>query len=143
MTTRLNPYLTFRGEAAQALAFYAGALGGSPHVMTFGEFGVSDEPLAGQVMHGMLATPSGFTLMCADVPPGMELTPGTNVSVSLSGDDADELRGYWERLSDGATITTPLEQQMWGDIFGQLTDRFGVVWLVDIADGAPTPQAQR
>ena len=58
-------------------------------------------------MHGMLETDSGFTLMAADTPPGMEHNPGDNIAVSLSGDDADELRGYWEKLSDGGTVTVP------------------------------------
>ncbi|MGL5863856.1 MAG: VOC family protein, partial [Phycicoccus sp.] len=58
--------------------------------------------------------------------------PGTNVHVSLGGDDP-ELRDYWQRLSDGATVTMPLERQMWGDEFGSLTDRFGIHWMVNIA----------
>ena len=77
-------------------------------------------------MHGMLETDSGFTLMGADTPPGMELNPGDNMAVSLSGDDADELRGYWEKLSDGGTVSVPLEKQMWGDEFGMCVDRFGI-----------------
>ena len=52
--------------------------------------------------------------------------------MSLSGDDADELRGYWEKLSDGGTVSVPLEKQMWGDEFGMCTDRFGVAWMVNI-----------
>jgi PhnB protein len=53
--------------------------------------------------------------------------------VSLSGDDSDTLRRYWQGLSDGANVTTPLEKQMWGDEFGQLTDKYGVGWLVNIS----------
>ena len=85
-------------------------------------------------MHGMLETPSGFTIMGADTPPGMEHQPGTNMTVSLSGDTgADaELRGYWEKLSDGGTVTMPLERQMWGDDFGMCVDRFGIPWMVNI-----------
>ncbi|NLG22470.1 MAG: VOC family protein [Actinomycetales bacterium] len=132
MASLLNPYLTFRGAAREALDFYAAVLGGDVRIMTFGEFPGAGPELADQVMHGQLETPAGLTLMCADVPPGMDHTPGTNVAVSLSGDDAEELRGYWAGLSDGAIVQTPLEVQMWGDEFGQLTDRFGVNWLVNI-----------
>ena len=89
-------------------------------------------------MHGMLETERGFTLMGADTPPGMEhATRATTIAISLSGDDADELRGYWEKLSDGGTVTVPLEKQMWGDEFGMCVDRFGVSWMVDI--GQPQP----
>jgi PhnB protein len=69
--------------------------------------------------------------MGSDTPPGMEYTPGTNITVSLSGDDG-ELRGYWEKLIDGGTVSVPLEKQMWGDEFGACVDRFGIPWMVNI-----------
>ena len=53
--------------------------------------------------------------------------------MSLSGDDGDELRGYWEKLSDGGTVSVPFEKQMWGDVFGMCTDRFGIQWLVNVS----------
>jgi hypothetical protein len=55
----------------------------------------------------------------------MERNPGNNIAVSLSGDDADELRGYWEKVSDGGTVSVPLEEQMWGDEFGMCMDAPG------------------
>ena len=70
--------------------------------------------------------------MGADNPPGSALTAGNNIAVSLSGDDDAALRGYWDKLSDGATVTVPLEKQMWGDVFGMCTDRFGIQWMVNI-----------
>jgi PhnB protein len=86
-------------------------------------------------MHGQLESASGYTLMGADTPPGGEHNPGNNVAISLSGDDSDELRGYWEKLSDGGNVAVPLEKQMWGDEFGMCTDRFGIGWMVNI--GSP------
>ena len=78
-------------------------------------------------MHGQLDTENGFTLMAADTPPGMEFNPsGGNITVSLSGDDEQELRGYWDKLSDGGMVTILFEKQMWGDLFGQCTDKYGV-----------------
>jgi PhnB protein len=71
--------------------------------------------------------------MCADNPPGTEYQPGTNIALSLSGDDRDELMGYWGKLSSGGTVTVPLEKQMWGDEFGMCIDRFGTAWMVNIA----------
>ncbi|MDR7274508.1 VOC family protein [Catenuloplanes atrovinosus] len=134
MVARLNPYINFRGQAREALEFYREVLGGEVDVMTFGQMG-TEGPLADQVMHGQLETPAGMTLMVADTPPDMDATPGSNITISLSGDEAELLRGYWEKLSEGATVHTPLAKQMWGDEFGQLTDRYGVGWLVNI--GAP------
>jgi PhnB protein len=83
-------------------------------------------------MHGMLETSSGFTLMAADTPPGMEHKPGTNFAVSISGDDETELRAYWDKLSADGQVAVPFEKQMWGDVFGRCTDRFGIPWMVDI-----------
>ncbi|GHA65421.1 VOC family protein [Streptomyces tauricus] len=133
MASRLNPYISFDGDARPAMEFYKEVFGGTLNLNTFGESGAAGTPEADQIMHGMLETPSGFTLMGADTPPGMEYSPGGNFSVSLSGDDETELRGYWEKLSAGGTVSVPLEKQMWGDVFGMCTDRFGIPWMVNIA----------
>ena len=80
----------------------------------------------------MLETDTGFTLMGADTPTGMEHNPGNNIAVSLSGEDAAELRDYWAKLSEGGTVSVPLEKQMWGDEFGMCVDPFGIAWMVNI-----------
>ncbi|MFI6034161.1 VOC family protein [Streptomyces sp. NPDC051315] len=134
MASRLNPYLSFDGDARQALEFYREVFGGDLRINSYGDFGESDAPGADKVMHGMLETPSGFTLMGADAPPGMEHAAGNNFAVSLSGDDDAELRGYWEKLSAGGSVSVPLEKQMWGDVFGMCADRFGVPWMVNITE---------
>ena len=137
MASRLNPYISFRDNAREAMEFYKGVFGGTLTLNTFGEFGAPDSATADKIMHGMLETDSGYTLMGADTPPGMEHNPGDNITVSLSGDDADELRGYWEKLSSSGTVSVPLEKQMWGDEFGACVDRFGIPWMVNIGQ----PQA--
>jgi len=139
VTSRLNPYISFPGTARQAMEFYKGVFGGELNVSTFGEFGGAggpDGPDPDGIMHAQLETSSGYTLMASDTPPGMDVTAGTNISVSLSGDDADELRGYFEKLSDGGSVTMPLEKQMWGDEFGMVTDQFGITWMVNIGQSA-------
>jgi PhnB protein len=132
VTSRLNPYISFTGNARQAMEFYYRVFGGTLTLKTFGEFGTQDSPIADQIMHGMLETRSGFTIMGGDTPPEMEHNPGNNITVSLSGDDAEELRGYWQLLSDGGTVSVPLDKQMWGDEFGACVDQFGIPWLVNI-----------
>ncbi|HET7690466.1 MAG TPA: VOC family protein [Nocardioidaceae bacterium] len=129
MASRLNPYLNFENNARGAMEFYQSVLGGELRINTFSEFG--DEGNDG-VMHAMLETPAGYTIMASDAPPGMPLDTGSTISVSISGDDEAELRGYWDGLSEGGTVTMPLEKQMWGDIFGMVTDKFGVQWMVDV-----------
>jgi PhnB protein len=137
VASRLNPYVSYRDNAREALEFYKDVFGGNLSINTFGEYGDPDAPEANNVMHGQLETDQGFTLMASDTPPGMDFNPGNNITISLSGDDEQELRGYWEKLSEGANVTMPLEKQMWGDVYGQCTDKFGVQWMVDIAQ----PQA--
>ena len=133
MASRLNPYVSFPDTAREALEFYQGVFGGTLTVNTFGEYGDKDAPEADKIMHGMLETESGFTLMAADTPPGMEHNPGSNISISLSGEDGPELRGYWEQLSAAGMVAVPLEKQMWGDEFGMCVDQFGISWMVNIA----------
>jgi len=138
MTTRLNPYLGFRDTAKQALEFYRSVFGGELALSTFAQYHASEDPAEQEkIMHGMLMSPSGLVLMGADTPNSMDYTPGDNFSVSLSGEDETELRGYWDKLVDGATVTAPLDKAPWGDTFGMCKDRFGVNWLVNIA-GSPS-----
>ncbi len=137
MSCRLNPYLSFSDNARQAMEFYQSVFGGNLDLSTFGEFGAEGSPDADKIMHGLLTTDGGLALMGADTPAGMEHAPGTNISVSLSGDDAGEMRGYWEKLADGGSVSVPLEKQMWGDEFGMCVDRFGIPWMVNIAQSQP------
>jgi PhnB protein len=136
VTSRLNPYINFADSARQALEFYRDVFGGQLELSTYGESGMAEGPDGDKIMHGQLETPAGYTLMVSDNPPGMDYSVGTNISVSLSGDDVDELRGYFEKLSDGGTITMPLEKQMWGDEFGMCIDKFGVAWMTNISQPA-------
>jgi PhnB protein len=133
METRLNPYLSFRDDAREAMGFYASVFGGNLTVSTFKEFNASQDPSEDNlVMHSLLEADNGIVLMASDTPKRMEYKPGNNVSLSLSGDNEEELRDYFEKLCDGGTITMPLEKAMWGDIFGMCTDKFGINWLVNI-----------
>jgi PhnB protein len=114
------------------MEFYSSVFGGTLDLRPYGQYGPPDPATADKIMHGQLETANGFTLMAADSPPGQSPNVGDNVSVCLSGEDGDELHGYWDKLSDGATVTVPLEKQMWGDEFGMCTDKFGIHWMVNI-----------
>ncbi len=133
MASRLNPYISFAGNAREAMEFYERVFGGTLTLHTYGELGPQDSEQDDKIMHAMLETDSGFTLMAGDTPPGTEHSPGNNIAVSLSGDSADELRGYWEQLSTSGTVSVPLEKQMWGDEFGMCIDQFGIAWMVNIS----------
>ncbi len=132
MAVRLNPYLNFRDDAREAMTFYQSVLGGELTISTFAEFHASDDPAEQEkVMHSQLETPDGFVLMASDTPARMEFRPQAGVAVSISGDDEDKLRGFWERLSEGGKVEMPFEKAPWGAIFGMCVDRFGTSWLVN------------
>ena len=135
----LNQYLMFDGNAREAIETYRDIFGGTLDVNTFGEYGAGEDgPPADGIMHAQLTTDLGFTIMASDRPPSMDAD--ANGWQSLSGNEGDTLRGYFDRLSEGGQVTLPLEKQMWGDTYGQVTDKFGVNWMVNIAD--PTEATQ-
>ena len=130
MSSKLNPYLQFKDNARDAMTYYKDVFGGDLTINTFSEYGGAGDG----VMHSQLEAPNGFTLMASDTPDGRDYPGGGgNITISLSGDDAGELRGYWDKLADGGQVMMPLEKQMWGDEFGMCTDKFGVAWMVNIA----------
>jgi PhnB protein len=133
MTSKLNPYVSFRGQAREALAFWHAVFGGELNIMTFAdggmEVGADEKDL---VMHGQIDTPA-LTLMAADTPAHMDRPNASFMSISLSGDDEAELTGWFHALSDGGAVTVPLEKAPWGDTFGMLVDRIGVQWRTNIS----------
>lgn len=131
MGSQLNPYISYDGNARQAMEFYQEVFGGKLEVGTVADFGIPDAPNPDKVMHARLDTPDGYTLMAFDVPDGVPFQPGTNVAAYLGGEDT-ELRGYFEKLSAGGTVTMPLEKQVWGDEAGALVDQFGITWMFNI-----------
>ena len=138
MPAALHPYLNFPGTTREVLEFYGRALGAAPTFATYGEFNAvpAGSEHADKIMHGSLEATDLIRLYAADHIEGMSpegLTVGNNIALSLMGDDEKTLRGAFERLSEGATVSMPLGQQIWGDTYGAFTDRFGINWLVNIS----------
>ncbi len=134
MNSKLNPYINFNGNAKTAMEFYTNAFGGKLTLNTYKEGGMPTDPSENdKIMHAMLVSDNGVTLMGSDTPKGWVYNVGNNISISLSGDNEAELQGYWDKLSDGAQIDQPLTKAPWGDMFGMLTDKFGIRWMVNIA----------
>jgi len=135
MTILLNPYVILGGTAREALEFYHGVFGGELHLTTYLEGGLSSGPEdENLIMHGEIKASAGLTLMVADSPAGEPAPSGSAITISVSGTEEAELRGYWEQLSGSGTVTMPLELAPWGDVFGQAEDRFGISWMVAIRE---------
>jgi PhnB protein len=134
MASKLNPYLSFKDNAREAMDFYKSVFGGTLTTNTFKDVGASQDPSDDDlVMHSALEVPNGITIMASDTPVRMAFSGHTGFSMSLSGDDEAELTGWFNNLAAGGTVTMPLNKAIWGDTFGMCVDRFGVDWLVNIA----------
>lgn len=133
MATKLNPYILFKGNAREAMEFYKSVFGGTLTMNTYQEGMASQDPSQGNlIMHAQLETENGLTLMGSDGP-GDDYRPGTNISISLSGDNEAELSSYYQKLAAGGTVLEPLVKAPWGDTFGMVTDQYGLTWMVNIA----------
>jgi PhnB protein len=133
MAVVLNPYLSFKGNAREAMEFYHSVFGGKLDISTYGESGMPAEAGEGdKIMHAQLESEDGLTLMGSDAPASVDHKLGTNVSISLSGQDEEKLTGYYNQLSAGGNVHEPLAKAPWGDTFGMFADKFGVEWMVNI-----------
>ena len=130
---RVNPYLLFNGRCQEAFTFYAECLGGKieamlPHAGTPAEGHVPPE-WREKIMHARLSLGEDV-IMGSDAPPGhFEQPKGFSVTIQLT--DSAEADRVFQRLSDGATVTMPIQQTFWAKRFGMLVDRFGTPWMVN------------
>ncbi|WP_444964003.1 VOC family protein [Nocardiopsis sp. M1B1] len=135
MSVTTTTHLNLRGDARAALDFYHSVFGGDVVAVTYKDAGsVTDPDEADWVVWGQVVADNGFRVMAYDVPSAMPWDQGENaVFVSVRGDSADEITAFWEKLSVGSTIVQPLEPSQWAPLYGMLKDRFGVVWVLDVA----------
>jgi PhnB protein len=134
MLSTLNPYLSFEGNARAAMEFYKTVFGGELGFSTFGESGMATNGVDPDgIMHALLTAENGITIMGSDSATGMrDYIAGTNMSLSLNGDNESELTAYYNQLAEGGTVEKTLEKAPWGDTFGMCIDKFGVFWMVNI-----------
>jgi PhnB protein len=138
MQSKLNPYVHFNDNAAEAMQFYHSILGGKLTMNTFADFGMAQNPSdANLIMHAQIDDENGVILMGADTPSYMAYEPGSRITISLSGDNHEELSRFFEGLARDGQVQEPLTKSPWGDTFGMLADKYGVEWMVNIA--APRP----
>ncbi|WP_030405511.1 VOC family protein [Streptomyces albus] len=135
MPVTTTTHLNFRGDARAALEHYRSVFGGRLSAITYKDMGtVRNENEADWVVWGEVAGDNGFHIMAYDVPSDLPWDPGTDpFFVSVRGDDADEISALWQKLAQGSTVRRPLEPAQWAPLYGMLTDRFGVTWVLDVA----------
>ncbi|KKB08215.1 VOC family protein [Devosia chinhatensis] len=135
MTIQTTTHLNFRGNAREALGFYQSVFGGeliiATHAQAYPSF---PEEEADLVAFGQVESANGFRIMAYDVPAARAYDAGiAPVFVSIRGTDTQELTAIWSALAEGATIIQPLAPSGWAPLFGMLTDRFGITFVLDIA----------
>jgi PhnB protein len=127
--TGLTPYISFRGTAREALEFYRSVFGGELVLGTYGEFGRDDGP-ADAIAHGMLRN-GAVELFGADAAEGEASFHAEGLLFSLLGTaEAAVLERWFAALAEGGADVDPLQLRPWGDHDGQVTDRFGIRWLI-------------
>lgn len=134
--TKLNVYLNFPGNAEEAFVFYKSVFRSEfASLVRFKDMPAEGRTLseadANKLMH--VALPIGEdVLMASDAPPGMgfDLRFGNNAHISVHAKSKQEADRLFNALSEGGAVEMPIADQVWGDYFGSLTDRFGVQWMV-------------
>lgn len=131
----VNPYLNFGGNCEEAFNFYKSVFGGVfLTVMRFKEVPAEyqmAESESQKIMHVALPIGQGTILMGSDTPAAMgSVTSGNNYSIAIGADSEAEANKLFKGLSAGGQVTMPLDKAFWGSLFGMLTDKFGIQWMV-------------
>lgn len=128
--TKLNPYIHFNGKASEAMTFYKDCLGGELFIQTVGESPMAEKMPneVNKVMHSNL-TSGAITILASDMMDAGEFTVGNNMSLTLQCESEEEIKKLFEKFAAGGEIKMPLADQFWGAIYGEIVDKFGVLWL--------------
>ena len=138
MSIAVTPHINFSGQAREALTFYQSVFGGQMALATYADIHQVDDPAQAQsIAWGQVEAPDGFRIMAYDVQTAKPFDHGQNAFyIALHGTDSAEIQARWNRLADGARILTPLGPAAFAPLYGMLTDRFGVTWIID--SGTPS-----
>ncbi|MFB6802695.1 VOC family protein [Peribacillus butanolivorans] len=136
----VDVYINFNGNCREAVEFYAQVFGTeTPQIMTFGETPPNPEfPLPDEaknlVMHTRLNI-EGSNVMFSDVFPGMPFVEGNNISLAVVNKNIDEIKSIFNKLKEGGTVVMDLQETFWSKLYGQVTDKFGIIWQLNYDTG--------
>ena len=129
---KLNPYLNFDGNGAQAVKLYESVLGAKVEsIARFGDMpdGQSTPETKDRVMHALLRLGADGVIMISDTRPGMPFVQGTNCYLTLDFDDVGDMEQKFNALAEGGKVEMAPTDTFWGARFGMLTDKLGVHWM--------------
>ncbi|MBM6616965.1 VOC family protein [Bacillus suaedaesalsae] len=135
MSVKLIPYLVMNGNAKEAIDFYQEALKAEVlYSQSFGEMPENPEfPLPeeakNRISHATIKV--GETeLMLSDTFPGQPHQSGNQVTICISTKDANQSKAMFDALSNGGTVTMPLQETFFSPAYGGVIDKFGVTFQV-------------
>lgn len=141
---QVSTYLNFVRETEQAFNFYKKVFGTEidGEVMRFSgippQEGAPELPETDKnlIMHIQLPILGGHKLMGTDAPEsmGFKVNMGNNVYIMLEPDTKEETRKLFAFLAEGGAIEQDLQEMFWGDLYGSLTDKFGVKWMFNCGE---------
>ncbi len=130
---KLNPFLRFNDDKCrEAMNFYKDCLGGELEFMTAKGTPMEKDMPADKldaIMHSTL-TKDDWVLIGSDMMQDRAVA-GDNVGVSLECESEEEIKTVFEKLSEGGEVFMPLEDQFWGALFGVVTDKYGIEWMLN------------
>lgn len=130
-STKVNPYLAFKGNCKEAMEFYKSALGGELEFMDFSTAPMEvPDDYKSKILHSKLQFGDAI-IMASDTMPNNEINVGDNVSIAIAVESEEVGEKYFNNLSNGGKIMMPFAEAFWGSKFGMLEDKFGVRWMVD------------
>lgn len=138
---RVSSYLNFDGKTEEAFKFYRDVFKTEfigKGIERFGDIpaGGDHPPVADSVkkmvLHVELPITGGHILMGTDAPKemGFTLTPGNNMHLNVEPETREEAKRLFDALAAGGTIKMPLQDMFFGAYFGELTDKYGINWMV-------------
>jgi len=136
----VNPYINFNGNCREAVEYYTDVFKTDrPKFMTFSEMPANPampvpDAAKNLIMHTELNI-SGTPVMFSDVFPGMQLTQGNNISLTVVSKNRDELTSIFNRLKQGGTVHMDLQETFWTGLYGNLRDKYGIEWQMSLDDG--------
>lgn len=133
---KVSPYLSFRGNCAEAVEFYGKVFNVHVEIMKYkdappSEGYTSSPDTENLVMHANMNLGNDMIMFC-DTPPEHEAKIGENIAISVALDDIETAKTVFEKLKDGGKVGMELQETFWSKCFGMLTDKFGIGWLISL-----------
>jgi PhnB protein len=133
MDSVLSPYLLFNGNCKEAMEFYKSVFGGELKMQTYADMPGTPPEVADRIIHASLENGT-LSFMASDAQPSNPVAAGSNINLSIAGNDEAKITEIYNKLSEGGNVTMLLAKAQWGDMFGMVTDKYKIEWMFNIGN---------